>query len=111
MKSFIGFPVGVVPFRALMNCGSYEPISLIYGQSCWIWNTRLGELSGLIIQLTNWKSALPLRKNGWPLAFQSTEPVNLCQPFGNGLKKRVSHKLQTPKLMMLGFGMMMNRRL
>ena len=28
-----------------------------------------------------------------------------------GLKKRVSHKLQTPKLMMLGFGMMMNRRL
>lgn len=30
MKSFIGFPVGVVPFRALMNCGSYEPISLIY---------------------------------------------------------------------------------
>lgn len=61
-------------------------------------------------QLTNWKSALPLRKNGWPLAFQSTEPVNLCQPFGNGLKKRVSHKLQTPKLMMLGFGMM-NRRL
>lgn len=108
MKSFIGFPVGVVPFRALMNCGSYEPISLIYGQSCWIWNIRLGELSGLIIQLTNWKSALPLRKNGWPLAFQSTEPVNLCQPFGNGLKKRVSHKLQTPKLMMLGFGMMMN---
>lgn len=92
MKSFTGFPVGVVPFRALMNCESYERIFLICGQGCWIWNTALGEPSGPIIQLTNWKSALPLRKNGWPLAFQSTEPVNLCQHFGNGLKKLVFHK-------------------
>ena len=48
--------------------------------------------SGLIIRLTNWKSALPLRKNGWSLAFRLTEPVNLCQHFGNGLKKLVSRK-------------------
>lgn len=48
--------------------------------------------SGLIIRLTNWKFALPLRKNGWPLAFRLTEPVNLCQHFGNGLKKLVSRK-------------------
>lgn len=92
MKSFTGFLVGAVPFKALMNCESCEPISLIYGQSCWIWNTILGELSGLIIRLTNWKSALPLRKNGWSLAFRLTEPVNLCQHFGNGLKKLVSRK-------------------
>ena len=53
MKSFIGFPVGVAPFRALMNCDNYENISLNCGQSYWIWNTKLGELSGLIIQLIN----------------------------------------------------------
>ena len=92
MKSFTGFPVGAVPFKALMNCGSYERISLIYGQSYWIWNTTLGEPSGLIIRWINLKFALPLRKNGWLLAFQSTEPVNLCQHFRNGLKKPVFHK-------------------
>lgn len=43
----------------------------------WTWNTGLGEPSGLIIQLINWKSALLLKKNGLPLAFRSTEPVNL----------------------------------
>lgn len=95
MTSLIGFPVGVVPFRVLMNCENYESISRIYGQGCWIWNTILGEPSGLIIRLTSWKSDSALRKNGWPLAYQSTEPVNSCQNFGNGLKKLVFHKKKT----------------
>jgi len=92
MRYSTGFLVGVVPFRALMNCGNYENISLICGQSYWIWNTKLGELFGLIIRLMNWKSVFPLKKNCLPLAFQSTEPVNLCLNFGNGLKKLDSHK-------------------
>lgn len=46
-------------------------------------------------QSINWKSALLLRKNGWLLAFRSTEHVNSWQHFGNGLKKLVSRKLQS----------------
>lgn len=92
MRYSTGFLVGVVRFRALMNFGNCENISLIYGQSYWIWNTRLGEISGQIIQLTNWKFAFPMKMNGLPLAFQSTEPVNLCRNFGNGLKKLDSHR-------------------
>ena len=76
-KDSTGFPVGAVRCRALKNYGTCENIFPICGQSCWTWNTGLGEPSGLIIQLINWKSALLLKKNGLPLAFRSTEPVNL----------------------------------
>ena len=65
-------------------------------QTGYFWTKQLGLNripSKNSIRLTNWKSALPLKKNGWPLAFQSTEPVNLCQHFGNGLKKLDSHKI------------------
>lgn len=92
MRFSTEFPVGVARYRAFENCDNYENISLICGQSYWIWNTKLGELSGLIIRLMNWKSVFPLKKNGLPLAFQSIEPVNLCLNFGNGLKKLDSHK-------------------
>lgn len=93
MNCFAARLAGAVHFSHWMNFGSYENTSLICGQSCWIWNTALGIPSKNSIRLTNWKSALPLKKNGWPLAFQSTEPVNLCQHFGNGLKKLDSHKI------------------
>lgn len=81
------------PLQSLDELRNYENISLICGQSYWIWNTKLGELFGLIIRLMNWKSVFPLKKNGLRLAFQSTEPVNLCLNFGNGLKKLDSHKI------------------
>lgn len=92
MRFFAGFLAGAVPFKALMSCESCGSISLICGRSCWIWNTVHGEASRLIIQSINWKSVLHLKKNGLPLVFQSTEPVNLCQHFGSGLKKLAFHK-------------------
>ena len=69
------FLAGVARYRALKNCEICESIFPICGQSCWTWNTELGEPSGLIIRWINLKSDLPLRKNGWPLAFRLT-PVN-----------------------------------
>ena len=83
MRYSTGFPVGVVRFRALMTFGNCEPISLIYGKSYWIWNTKLGELFGLIIQLMNWKSVLPLKMNGLPLnraVYSEPENVEMSYP-------------------------------
>ena len=97
MKSFIGFPVGVAPFRALMNCDNYENISLNCGQSYWIWNTKLGELfADYSVDQLEIRFAFEEERLAAGL------PINRTREFMSALRKRLEEA---------GFPQKTNRRL
>ena len=84
MRFFTGFPVGAVRCKVLKNYGNCESISPICGQGCWIWNTELGEPSGLDYSVDQ----LEIRFQFEEERLAAGLPIN-TREFHRELKKRI----------------------